>query len=176
MTEKEFDIIGHTLGVNVYHCRLSKSKRDKVLPDEFYRNYFCSGTERHNDYPFLEKLKNEGIMESWNKFDNLYFSVTKEGLLQFRSQFTEQIIKPFIDNPMSKSKQSYQEFMDRDTGLNFDEYLGIQLPRQNFNGVMWRYESTKYPGVNGEWCRRKLKANKSYKEALKKYKSELIDL
>ena len=74
LTEKEIDILGHTLGINVYHAKISKKRQDKKLPKEFYRNYFCANTT-HDEFTILNKLQKDGWMKSWEQFNNLYFCV-----------------------------------------------------------------------------------------------------
>lgn len=90
MTHNELKLIGHSLGVNVYHAKLSKLKKDKKLPKEFYRNYFCASVN-HTDFPTLDGLQLKGLMKSWTKFDNLYFGVTEKGIELFKEEFTKQV-------------------------------------------------------------------------------------
>ncbi len=96
MTEKQLQIIGHTLGINVYHAKLSKNKKDKKLPKEFYRNYFCADSERHSDYPILVELENLGFMERWLKDKMLFFGATDSGIIEFKKQFILQVADQVI--------------------------------------------------------------------------------
>ena len=97
MTDKQLEVIGHTLGVNVYHAKRSKKKKDRTLPKEFYRNYFCADTENHSDYPTLVELENLGYMERWTKDKMIFFGATTDGEEGFKTQFliqiTQQVIK-----------------------------------------------------------------------------------
>lgn len=90
LTESELKIIGHSLGINTYHAKLSKKKKDKQLPKEFYRNYFCASVN-HKDFPILSDLQLKKLMISWTRFDNIYFSVTDEGIQLFRTEFDKYI-------------------------------------------------------------------------------------
>lgn len=91
LTEKELGIVGHSLGVNVYHAVRTKIKKDKKLPKEFYRNYYCIGDELADGYIHLKDLEDKGVMERWNKFGNLYFSVTDKGKEVFKEEFTKAV-------------------------------------------------------------------------------------
>lgn len=86
----ELTILGHSLGINVYHAMRTKIKKDRELPVEFYRNYFCASVN-HDAFPILDGLMRKGLMESWTKFDNLYFGVTDSGIEIFRNEFEEQM-------------------------------------------------------------------------------------
>jgi hypothetical protein len=88
LTEKQLDVLGHTLGINVYHAKLSKKKRDKKLPKEFYRNYFCA-SEGHSDYNILCELENMKLMERWYKDNYIFFHVLEEGIPIFRENFNK---------------------------------------------------------------------------------------
>lgn len=90
-TEEEFDKIGHTLGINVYHALNSKRKEDKILPDEFYRNYYNYGSfSKDNIEPELVTNLNEFI-DKWVQFGLYYFCVNERGIENFRKQFKEEI-------------------------------------------------------------------------------------
>lgn len=86
-TDKELDVVGHSLGINVYHSKLSKKKKDKQLPKEFYRNRFCA-SEGHDDYPTLITLEENGLMERWDKTAE-FFWVTDPGIEKFKQEFKE---------------------------------------------------------------------------------------
>ena len=89
MTEKQLDIVGHSLGINIYHAIHSKKKKDKKLPKEFYRNYYCAGTERHHNFSTLLELEVLGLMERWTHDDMIFFGVTKAGTRVFIDEFLE---------------------------------------------------------------------------------------
>ena len=183
MNEKQFEIIAHTLGINAYHAKLSTRKKDKILPDEFYRNYFCAGTEKHHEYDILLELEKLGYMERWKSFSNLYFGVTDEGIKAFRQQFKETITDKF--KPLSKAKNKYQDYLDSECCETFDEWLGIKIPKYEYfrdldffdqercsnNGDCdyVRMISTKYDCVKGVFCPNEKLAKASYKKELREY-------
>jgi ABC-type amino acid transport substrate-binding protein len=83
-TEDELDKIGHTLGINVYHARLSKNKKDKILPDEFYRNYYNYGRVSKEDIePEWITNLNEFI-DKWIQSGLYYFCVNEKGINNFK--------------------------------------------------------------------------------------------
>lgn len=84
ITEHEFKILGHCLGIDPKTNKLSKKKKDKKLPEEFYRNYFCAG-EKHSDLPTLLTLQNKGFIEQ--REGTWYFHVTELGEFKFRKEF-----------------------------------------------------------------------------------------
>ena len=90
LTEKQLQIVGHSLGINVYHSKQSKFKKDKKLPKIFYRNRFCAGST-HSDYPILLGLETLNLMQKGheiNTHEYLWF-VTKLGIEKFRIDFNE---------------------------------------------------------------------------------------
>jgi len=174
MIEEQFKVVGHSLGINTYHAKLSERKKDKKLPEEFYRNYYCAG-EPHGNYPILESLVEKGYMEKWVRLGNQYYSVTEEGVSEFRSQFKTQIVDTFV--PPSKSKQNYLDYLHSDGCESFAEFLGIQKPKRetSYRDGGTRFVSSKYPEVKGEYKATIKEARESYKERLKKYKSKQVD-
>lgn len=122
LTEKEFEIVAHALGIRLDLAKRSHKKKDKYLPEEFYRNYFCAGAG-HSDIPTLESLVGKGFMHKWNQFDNQYYGVTELGISEFRDTFFLEITKNF--KPLTRSKKRYRDYLDTDNGLTFAEFLGI---------------------------------------------------
>lgn len=43
MTEKELNIVGHSLGIDVFSLKRTRLPERILLPDEFYRNYYAIG-------------------------------------------------------------------------------------------------------------------------------------
>jgi hypothetical protein len=181
MTTEQFDIIGHTLGINCYHARLSTRMKDKYLPDEFYRNYYNYGLLSVE----FQKMINLGYIKLYQRYDMNYFHVTEKGIQLFRDKFITEITSVFI--PPSKSKQKYQEYIDSDYGGSFSDYLGINLPVVEYfkrgsykdffddfhKSGQVRIISIKYPSVKGKYCDLLKDAKSSYKQALKQYKHQL---
>lgn len=97
-TEDELSIISHTLGVNLELAIRSKKKKDKKLPKEFYRNYFClcrvESLERlhqtgEKDCLFFEKLLANEFAHKWERLGNVYYSISDKGIEKFKSEFNE---------------------------------------------------------------------------------------
>ncbi len=91
LTEDEIKVIGHSLGVNVYHAKNSKLKKDKKLPKEFYRNRYCADTDKHPNYVYLKELTEKEYMESWMDGNMLWFAVTDKGIDLFKTEFKQYI-------------------------------------------------------------------------------------
>lgn len=176
MTDNQLDIVAHTLGIEYYNAKHSQSLGDKILPTEFYRNYYCACREDGTPDPILVELEELGFMVRWIKFSNLMFRVTDEGIKAFRKQFTEEVTNTWVEPP--KSKRNYIEYLNGGCE-SFSDYLGIVVPKiesewdYKTRGYVWRYCSRKYVGVNGDWKSKKVDAKASYKLALKEYKGKL---
>lgn len=123
-TENQLDKIGHTLGINVYHCRLSKQKKDKCLPDKFYRNYYNYGQEKDiiEEPEWISELSE--FIDKWKQHGLLFFQINEKGIELFRKQFKEDITDTYV--PLSRSKQRYQDFLSADTGQTYAEFIGIK--------------------------------------------------
>lgn len=94
MEVRLLEILGHTLGVNVYHAKNSKLKRDKKLPKEFYRNRFCAG-ENHDDINTLKELVLLGYMETGftiNQGKDTFYHATDLGTEKFIEEFKKYVI------------------------------------------------------------------------------------
>lgn len=77
ITVRELRILKHTLGVDRY------DRNDGRCPEEFYRNYFNAGTERHGDFVHLQSLESSGLMEKIERsadMGGLGFVVTDLGI------------------------------------------------------------------------------------------------
>lgn len=183
MNEKSLQLIGHSLGIDIRHAEMSSSLRDKKLPEEYYRNHYCAGkigSVKDEDWIALDEMSHLLLVTPYEKFGNQVFAVTAQGRSEFEKIFTERVIDTFV--PPEKSKQVYADFNEADTGLDFYEWLGIQLPEYQYFGrsamtggrVGYRVRmiSTKYQSVKGEYCGTKKAAKASYKIALKRYKNE----
>jgi hypothetical protein len=122
--EEELSKIGHTLGINVYHAKLSKRKEDKILLDEFYRNYYNYGRVGEEDKE-PEWITNLGeFIDKWTQSGLYYFCINELGIKIFREQFKKDITDKYI--PLSRSKQRYQDYLHADLGCSFSQYLGIK--------------------------------------------------
>ena len=81
ISDKEFNIIGHSLGV-----QLDKYIKDVVLPKEYYRNYFQAG-KGHDDFNVLLELVGLGLMRQREQFGMPVFHVTDKGKKVFEIKF-----------------------------------------------------------------------------------------
>lgn len=184
MTSKQMEIVGHSLGINVYNARETKDIQDTILPRQFYRNNFVVRTDKHHDFSILSELEKLNYMGRYTKFGDLVFYVTDKGIEDFRKQFKAEITDTFV--PLKKSKQEYQDYLNSENDCSYDEWLGIQLPKFLYGKEMCEYAiscdgyysrgvimvSTKYDDVKGEFCSNKKLAKASYKKALKEYLSK----
>jgi hypothetical protein len=172
MTDKEFNIVGHALGVDVYSLKKSRFPDDLELPDRFYRNYYAIG-EANRDKSILDGLVISGIMTSGEKFGNLVYLVTNPGQARFREQFKADVIDKA--EPVKAPELNYERFLRRDGDQSFPEFLGIKLPvyeygrsSAGYTGLV-RMVSTKYPEVKGGYRKLKKDAKFSYKQKLKEF-------
>lgn len=90
LKDREFEIIGHSLGVNVYHAKLSKRKSDKKLPKEFYRNHF-QADKGHHDFDMLIEMCENGLMFKRIQFDQQVFHVSDAGKMLFKHEFPTRV-------------------------------------------------------------------------------------
>jgi hypothetical protein len=154
-TEYQLHLLHHTLGVT--------PKRR-----ESYRNHFVA-SEGHHDLADLKALEAAGLMgrSPTPKFcgaDDMVFHVTAAGCTYA------------LDNlPQPPKPTRYGQYLDADYGHSFAEWLGINVPRVEWNH-QWGWEA-KYryvrldwqyrTDVAGEWKSTKKEAKASYKEALR---------
>ena len=110
-------------------------------------------------------------MERWNKFDNLYFSVTKSGIELFKNVFISEITNNII--PLTKSQQKYEDWYHLDDDSRFSEWLGIEIPKREYGNGGVRFISRKYSDVKGEYRSRVGEAKASYKNALNEKRKQL---
>jgi hypothetical protein len=169
ITGKEWDLISHSLGINLYHAKRSERKKDRYLPEEFYRNYYAAPKESKD----FTSLLNDGIVDTWEQNDYAYYCVTEKGIRAFREHFTKEVTLTY--KKPNKSRETFLDYLAADCGQNFSDFLGIVKPTSKHTDKGWIYSSNKYGGVKGEFKPTKADANKSYKEALKTYKKNLKD-
>ena len=70
-TSPQMKVLAHALGVSLYENILSDKKKERVLPEEFYRNYYS-----HKGKPLLLSLVNLEVMVSRAVFGSNVFHVT----------------------------------------------------------------------------------------------------
>jgi hypothetical protein len=91
MTYKEIEIIGHSLGIDVYYAKNSKLKKDKKLPEKYNRNHFQAGPGSHYWDNLLE-LKLKGYIKQREQFKMPVFHVTDEGIQEFELKFKKYML------------------------------------------------------------------------------------
>jgi hypothetical protein len=91
MNQKQLELIGHSLGINVYHAQKSKKKSDKKLPKEYYRNYF-QADKGHSSFSDLQHLVSIGLMTNREQFGQMVFHVTDEGKEMFKNAFNLSLV------------------------------------------------------------------------------------
>lgn len=144
----------------------SNKPKDKFLPDEFYRNYYCVGSEIGFTQEMIE-LEEIGFIEKWMHGKQLYFEITKKGIEYFKDYFIREITCK--RKHISKSSQRYNDYLDADCSENFKEYLGIEMPKREYSKEGVRLVSTKYNNVKGSFFKTLKDAKSSYKTSLKDY-------
>ena len=176
ITFKEWELVAHSLGIQLLNAKQSTRKKDKELPIEFYRNYYCAGENKISDF---KNLEDSGLVNTWEKvWDErctlVYYGVTEKGIQEFRDWFKINITD--IYDPLSKAKETYQEYIYTDCCDSFADFLGIWVPEYEYSDFtkLHRIVSTnpRYRGLNGDWCNTKALAKDSYKEHLKAAKKE----
>lgn len=151
ISSKQLGLLHHTMG-------LSPHQRGEN------RNYFLAGAG-HHDQPNLLALVEAGFMScsaapSWVGSGDL-FRVTDIGRTYAMANL------PPMPAPVKYSK--YQEYLRADTGCSFAEWLGIEVPRREYQGNRYsadhriRLVSTK---ATGEWGATLKEAKALYKKAL----------
>lgn len=93
----ELDILGHSLGINIYNAIQSKLKKDKKLPKEYYRNYF-QADKGHHCWETLLGLVESGLMTKREQFGQCVFHVTDLGIQEFEKEFNKKIHKGLLIN------------------------------------------------------------------------------
>lgn len=88
LTDYQMLYVAHSLGIDLFKAVISLKKKDKVLPKEFYRNYFNT-TKNGGNYADIMILVNLGVMKE--RIKNYYY-ITEEGINQFKSQYNDLVI------------------------------------------------------------------------------------
>lgn len=156
ISAQQLGLLHHTLG-------LSPHQRGA------YRNYFLAGGG-HHDQANLLALVEAGFMSrsaapSWTCGDDL-FRATEEGRTYALTNL------PPVPAPVKYSK--YQQYLRADMGCSFAEWLGIEVPRREYEGYRHstdrrvRLVSSK---ATGEWGATLKEAKALYKTALGATKS-----
>lgn len=164
VTIQQAEILWHTLG-------LDPSRR------ESNRNHYVAGPG-HYAMPDLEALESSGLMRrartpAFLDQDDVVFTVTDEG---------KEIAIACLPPPPKRTR--YGNFLRADTGHDFADFLGINLPsyeRRFERGRIeyrmarpdQRYTWGKWGGVTGDWAPTKKAAKASYKAALAAHRERI---
>jgi hypothetical protein len=179
ISSKQIDLIAHSIGINIRYALNSFRLKDKTLPEEFNRNYFCAGKSLHTDFEFLVS---KGLVKKRKQFDGqIFYFVTNLGQTEFRKYFTRIVTDLYV--PLTKSKATYQDYLYSDGCDSFTDYLGIWLPKFEKSGGYFskntdliRMVSTNpnyLKTINGEYCKTQKAAKISYKLALKNERKKI---
>jgi hypothetical protein len=166
-----FKTIGHALGIDVYSAFVSQRKKDKYLPLEFYRNYYCYGYI--NDNTQLERrfqiMKSFNLIKTWDQHGCRYFCITEKGIELFKQRFKKEITDKYI--PSSKSKERYLEYLHCDGYDSFADFLGIYIPEREYNCLSGHVRLvSKERGIKTSFHKYLKDAKKEYSELRKKNK------
>ena len=166
VTIQQAEILWHTLGLN-------PSRRESS------RNHYVAGPG-HYAMPDLEALESSGLMRrtrtpAFLDQDDVVFAVTDKG---------KEIAVACLPPPPKRTR--YEGYQDADTGYDFADYLGINLPRYEWRSSRGRpgrfeyrmarpdrrYAWGDWGGVTGDWAPTKKAAKASYKAALAAHRAK----
>jgi len=88
MTDLSIDqmqLIAHSLGIDLLNAVVSSKKKDKVLPKDYSRNYFCSN-KRNSNWEQLQMMVDDKFMYTRSGAAG-YFYVTNLGKSKFETDF-----------------------------------------------------------------------------------------
>lgn len=87
LTQKQMILFSHTFGIDLFKSVMSHKLKDKILPNEFYRNRYQAKYDEE-----FEKLISIGFAEKTKWQDLPFYYVNESGEKQFRKQFSELVI------------------------------------------------------------------------------------
>jgi len=99
LTIKHFELMAHSLGINLFHAMLSDKKADRTFPESHYRNHFNTAPNGV-EYERIIDLVNQGLMF---QIKPDYYGVTEEGKAGLGIWFVEN----FEYKPKSKQDLNY---------------------------------------------------------------------
>jgi hypothetical protein len=124
MTEKQLQILQHSLGA------------DKYGQGEMYRNHFCAGED---DETICRELVELGYMRVFhpNQSPLPYFncSVTEEG----KSAMLRESPQP---PKFTRAQERYREFLNADSGVSFREWLRWKEKARAAPDLKWLQSGT----------------------------------
>lgn len=145
VTAAQLALLHHTLGLSPHQRGAS-------------RNHFLSGPGHHAEAD-LQALVAAGYLTrrqapSWACSDEL-FQATREGCTYANANL------PPLPEPVKRTR--YQEYRAADLGCTFAEWLGVEVPRREYQGRQLRLVSSK---ATGGWGGTLKEAKALYKQAL----------
>lgn len=84
LTLKQMSLIAHAFGIDLFYSIMSHKLKDKILPNEFYRNRYQAKYDEE-----FEKLISIGFADKTMWQDLPFYFVNEIGEKQFRKQFSE---------------------------------------------------------------------------------------
>ncbi|MFV5702217.1 hypothetical protein ACM55F_10125 [Flavobacterium sp. XS2P12] len=81
-TVEEMKKISHSLGIQLFESVMSHQLKDKILPKEFYRNFF-----QVPNCEVFEKLVIDGYASKREVFEQKVYHITPKGQEKFRQEF-----------------------------------------------------------------------------------------
>lgn len=89
--------MSHSLGINLYNAIISDKKKDRTLPNSFYRNFY----QKDVDYSLDELVRANLAIKDRSNGLNYYF-ITEEGKSRFVDEFNRMI--KYVP-PMNRDKE-----------------------------------------------------------------------
>lgn len=106
--KEELKKIAHSLGIRLFESVMSHNKKDKQLPNEFYRNYYQSETDNT-----FEKLIEKGFAVKDKRLNLNYYFITDLGIEKFRTEFAELVnYKPKKERDLNYLKNRINFYCD----------------------------------------------------------------
>ena len=123
LKEEQFKLIGHALGINVYHVSREVHPEKITLPDNFYRNRYIADTN-HPNWQIIVELVQSGYMGQ--AFNGTSFYVTTAGIETFKKMYKLRFQKPdatieAIDEYANDRVDAISALMHSEAGFDFHD-------------------------------------------------------
>ncbi|MCD8448033.1 hypothetical protein [Tenacibaculum finnmarkense] len=120
--KQELNKISHSLGIQFFESVMSHKKKDKELPDEFYRNHYSI-----NKCDILDGLVDKSFASKRQVSGSNCYNITDLGIKKFRAEFNELVnYKPKKDrdlNYLKKRINFYCDFYNYRFGSDNSEHI-----------------------------------------------------
>lgn len=83
---KQMLLMSHFIGVDFFKSVMSLKRKDKILPEEFYRNYF-NANKGSDSYDQIIELIKLGFAEYRKGTE--YYHLTEKGISEYRKRYEE---------------------------------------------------------------------------------------